>query len=189
MSNLEWLAVAISALSVWLTVIRTPWCWPVGLLGVTLYAGLFFTVKLYSDALLQVIFAVLQVYGWWQWTRAGSAQHGRQVSVLGGRGIALSLAAGATAAVALGTLMAHFTDAEQPWLDAALTAFSLVAQVWMARKYVQCWPLWLVIDVVYVGLYVSKALDLTAALYGVFVVLAALGWRQWHAARAPVPAP
>ncbi|MFF7709720.1 nicotinamide riboside transporter PnuC [Pseudomonas sp. NPDC007930] len=185
MSNLEWLAVAISALSVWLTVIRTPWCWPIGLVGVALYAWLFFTVKLYSDALLQVVFAVLQLYGWWQWTRGGAAHEGRPLSRLGGRGIALGLACGAAGALALGALMAHFTDAEQPWLDAALTAFSLVAQAWMARKYLQCWPLWLAIDVVYVGLYLFKGLNLTAALYVVFVALAALGWRQWRAAPAP----
>lgn len=181
MSALEWLAVAISALSVWLTVIRTPWCWPIGLVGVVLYGWLFFGVRLYSDALLQGVFAVLQLYGWWQWTRGGQRHDGRQVSSLGRHGLLLGLACGAAGALALGMVMASFTDAEQPGLDAALAAFSLVAQAWMARKYLQCWPLWLAIDVVYVGLYLVKDLNLTALLYAGFVVLAAMGWRQWRA--------
>jgi nicotinamide mononucleotide transporter len=76
--------------------------------------------------------------------------------------------------------MAHWTDAAQPWLDAALTGFSLVAQLWMAQKRLQCWALWMVLDVIFVGLFLYKGLYLTAALYALFTLIAVRGWLEWR---------
>src|SRR5476651_1477355 len=73
MSGLELFAAALGVIAVWLTVKQNPWCWPIGLVMVLVYSWIFFDVKLYSDMLLQVIYAALQLYGWWQWTRAGDA--------------------------------------------------------------------------------------------------------------------
>lgn len=181
MSGLELFAAALGVIAVWLTVKQNPWCWPIGLVMVLLYTWIFFEVKLYSDMLLQVVYAVLQLYGWWQWTRRGQVASGRAVTHLGNGPLLASLAAGALVSLALGAAMAHFTDAAQPWLDAALTGFSLVAQVWMAQKRVQCWPLWILLDVIFVGLFLYKGLYLTAALYALFTLLAVQGWRDWRA--------
>ena len=181
MSGLELFAAALGVIAVWLTVKQNPWCWPIGLVMVVLYSWIFFEVKLYSDMLLQVIYAGLQLYGWWQWTRGGDTSHGREVSRLDTRTLVLNLAIGAVGSLLLGAAMAHWTDAAQPWLDAALTGFSLVAQVWMAQKRVQCWPLWIALDVIFVGLFVYKGLYLTATLYGLFAVIAVQGWREWRA--------
>ncbi|VVM79495.1 nicotinamide riboside transporter PnuC [Pseudomonas fluorescens] len=181
MSGLELFAATLGVIAVWLTVKQNPWCWPIGLVMVLLYSWIFFEVKLYSDMLLQVIYAALQLYGWRQWTRAGETRQGRQVSQLGGQSIMVSLAVGAIGSVLLGAAMAHWTDAAQPWLDAALTGFSLVAQVWMAQKRVQCWPLWIALDVIFVGLFVYKGMYLTAGLYALFAVIAVQGWREWRA--------
>lgn len=181
MSGLELFAAALGVIAVWLTVKQNPWGWPIGLVMVLLYTWIFFDVKLYSDMLLQVVYAVLQLYGWWQWTRRSVALDGRQVTSLGGSALALSLSIGAVVSLGLGAAMAHFTDAAQPWLDATLTGFSLVAQVWMAQKRVQCWPLWIVLDVIFVGLFIYKGLYLTAVLYALFTLLAVQGWRDWRA--------
>ncbi|MBV4519003.1 nicotinamide riboside transporter PnuC [Pseudomonas sp. SWRI74] len=184
MSGLELFAATLGVIAVWLTVKQNPWCWPIGLVMVLIYSWIFFEVKLYSDMLLQVVYAALQLYGWWQWTRGGDASHGREVSRLGMGSVALGLTLGAIGSLLLGAAMAHWTDAAQPWLDAALTGFSLVAQVWMAQKRVQCWPLWIAVDVIFVGLFVYKDLYLTAALYGLFLLLAVQGWREWRVAPA-----
>lgn len=181
MSGLELFAAALGVIAVWLTVKQNPWCWPIGLVMVLLYSWIFFEVKLYSDMLLQVVYAALQLYGWWQWTRMGETTHGREVSRLDTRSVALSLAIGALGSLLLGAVMVRWTDAAQPWLDAALTGFSLVAQVWMAQKRVQCWPLWIALDVIFVGLFIYKGLYLTATLYGLFTVIAVQGWREWRA--------
>jgi nicotinamide mononucleotide transporter len=184
MSGLELFAATLGVIAVWLTVKQNPWCWPIGLVMVLIYSWIFFEVKLYSDMLLQVIYAALQLYGWWQWTRAGDASHGREVSRLDTQSVTLGLILGAIGSLLLGAAMAHWTDAAQPWLDAALTGFSLVAQVWMAQKRVQCWPRWIAVDVIFVGLFIYKGMYLTAALYGLFLLLAVQGWREWRAAPA-----
>ncbi|WP_207848514.1 MULTISPECIES: nicotinamide riboside transporter PnuC [unclassified Pseudomonas] len=181
MSGLELFAAALGVIAVWLTVKQNPWCWPIGLVMVLLYSWIFYDVKLYSDMLLQVIYAALQVYGWWQWTRAGTMHDGRDVTRLDRRSLLLGLGVGALGSLLLGAAMAHWTDAAQPWLDAALTAFSLVAQLWMAQKRLQCWALWFVLDVIFVGLFLYKGLYLTAALYALFTLIAVQGWREWRA--------
>ncbi|KAF1072972.1 MAG: Nicotinamide riboside transporter PnuC [Pseudomonas citronellolis] len=180
MSLLEWIAVAVNVLGVWLTARRVPWCWPVSVVAVALYGWIFFDVKLYSDMLLQGIFLVLQFYGWWQWSR-GRVDNGRvHVARLPLTLGVLSLAAGALGGVLLGWTMHHFTDAALPWLDSALTAFSLVASFWAARKYVASWWLWIVLDLIYTGLFWYKDLTLTAALYAGFVGLAVYGLQTWQ---------
>ena len=184
MSPLEIIASALGAWAVWLTVRQNRWCWPLGLIMVLMYAWIFYNGKLYSNMLLQGIYAVLQGYGWWQWTRGGSSQNGVHVSRLSPQSIQLSLAIGAVGALVLGYLMATFTDATAPWQDAALSAFSLVAQVWMAQKRVECWPLWIVLDLLFVALFVQQGLYPTALLYGVFTLLAISGWLTWRRDRA-----
>ncbi|WP_196479623.1 nicotinamide mononucleotide transporter family protein, partial [Xanthomonas translucens] len=84
-------------------------------------------------------------------------------------------------ALSLGWLMHRHTDAALPWLDAALSAFSLVASVWAARKRIANWTLWIVLDSLYVGVFVYKGLYPTAALYAGFVLLAIYGLRLWQA--------
>lgn len=180
MSPLELFAAALGVIAVWLTVKQNSWCWPIGLVMVLIYSWIFYDIKLYSNVLLQVIYAALQVYGWLQWTRRSQSQAVRAVTLLSPGATISGLGLGVAASLLLGGLMANFTDAAQPWLDAALTGFSLVAQVWMAQKRLQCWPLWIVIDVIFVGLFVYKELYVTAALYGMFLLLAIQGWREWH---------
>ncbi|WP_211440651.1 nicotinamide riboside transporter PnuC [Collimonas humicola] len=182
MSGLEIVAVIVSALAVWLTARRHLWCWPIGLVSVLLYARIFLVAKLYSDLLLQLIFAVMQLYGWWQWKSGASEQDSQHIQPqrLPKRGLLTGLLAGAAGSVVLGYAMASFTDAHIPWLDSALTSFSLVAQFWMARKYVANWWLWIAVDIIYVGVYIYKDLNLTAGLYAGFIVLALVGLRNWR---------
>ena len=79
MTTLELIASALGVLSVWLTVRQNPLCWPIGLVMVSLYGWFFFEVRLYSQVLLNGVFAAMQVYGWWQWTRGSGSEGGRPV--------------------------------------------------------------------------------------------------------------
>jgi len=88
----------------------------------------------------------------------------------------------------LGGMMARWTDAALPFVDASLTAFSLVAQYWTARRYIASWGLWIVVNVVYVGMFVFKELYLTAGLYALFIGLAVVGWRDWSRTAAALRA-
>ncbi|WP_375738122.1 nicotinamide riboside transporter PnuC [Pseudomonas boanensis] len=184
MSPLELSAAALGVLAVWLTTRQNPWCWPIGLVMVLMYSWIFFEVKLYSDMLLQLVYAALQLYGWRQWTRSSAGQGGRQVSRLTSAQLGIGMLAGTAGSMALGYAMANWTDAAAPWMDAGLTAFSLVAQWWMAQKRVECWLLWIALDVLFVVLFLDKGLYLTAALYALFTLLAVQGWNAWR--RDPV---
>ena len=83
-------------------------------------------------------------------------------------------------AAGLGTFFARATDAALPYMDSSLTAASLAAQWMMTRKYLENWIVWIAVDVAYVPMFIYKRLYPTAALYAVFLVLAAMGWVQWR---------
>jgi len=181
----ETAAAVVSALGVWLMARRRPLAWPVGLVSVLAYGWIFIDNRLYSDALLQGAFAVMIVYGWWGWQRH-LEDDGRVRPVPLARLPALRhLALGVAGALLLGAFMHHRTDAALPWLDAALAAGSLVAQWWQARRHTAAWWLWIVVDVVYVGMYLHKHLFVTATLYVGFVAIAVAGLRAWQHAAGP----
>jgi nicotinamide mononucleotide transporter len=178
----ELLAAAISALDVWLATKRSMISWPVTILASLLYLEQFRESRLYSDMLLQGIFVLFAIYGWWHWQRGlraeGSVRVVKPVLTVLLRDVAI----GVVLSVLLGYWMKQHTDASLPWLDAALTGFSLVGTWWGAQKYIANWWLWIVVDAIYVGEYAFKQLNLTAGLYAVFVLLAALGLRDWRRA-------
>ena len=182
MSLLECAAALVSALSVWLTARRQLAAWPLTLVASALYALVFSLARLYSDTLLQGVYALSAIYGWWSWRRGQTPAGEIAVRRVPPGELALGLLGGTAASLLLGFLMRRYTDAALPFLDAALTGFSLVAQLWAARRYLANWPLWLVLDTTYTGLFLYKQLYLTAALYAFFLVLAAMGWRSWRCA-------
>ncbi|MNV23086.1 Nicotinamide riboside transporter PnuC [compost metagenome] len=176
---LEWSAVGTSILGVWLMAQRRMLAWPVGLISVGLYAFVFIEARLYSDTLLQCAFATFLLYGWINWQRQDRPD-GRVIIVpLANHLLARDLGIGIAFGIALGAAMHSWTNAALPWLDAMLAALSLVAQWWQARRHTAAWWLWIVVDVVYIGMYAVKSLHATAGLYLVFVGLAAMGLRAW----------
>ncbi|TDW67340.1 nicotinamide mononucleotide transporter [Novosphingobium sp. PhB55] len=184
MSALEITAVAVSFLGIWLTARRQLLCWPVSLTACALYFKLFLDVRLYSDMVLQVLFGIAIVYGWTVWARGKDDAGEVIVSPLPPRRALIGLAAGAVGAIAIGWFTSRFTNAALPWMDAGLSSFSLVAQYWTARRHAASWLLWILVDVLYVGMFVFKELWLTAGLYAAMVGLAVLGYRRWQQARS-----
>jgi nicotinamide mononucleotide transporter len=154
---------------------------------VSLYLYIFFITKLYSDAGLQVFFLVMQFYGWYHWTR-GRVEHATSLSPvqrLSRRGWILTALGVAAGTATLGTVMHRFTDAALPYPDAFTTTLSVIAQFQLTRKILENWTLWIIADIVYIGVYTSKDLFWTAGLYVVFLVLCIKGYRDWS--RQPVP--
>ena len=182
----HWIEIAgllTTVLGIWLTTKRLLICWPITLLADFLYLAVFYQARLFSDALLQVFFVVFTLYGWWHWWRGVLAEGEVRVEPLNARGWIAGIAAGAAGALLLGALMVRI-GAALPHLDAALTSYSLVASWWGARKHIANWWLWIVVDVIYVGEYIYKALWPTAVLYAGLVALAVLGLRDWRRAEA-----
>ena len=140
---LEKIAVAAGLANVYLTVRQNIWCWPVGVVMVSLYIYIFFQAKLYSDAGLNVFFLVMQFYGWYEWTR-GPVEHARSlrpVTRLSRRGGIVTIAGVLAGTVVLGTGMHQHTDAALPYPDAFTTMLSVFAQFLMTRKILENWTL------------------------------------------------
>lgn len=178
----ETAAAVLSASAVWLTTRRSPWCFPVGLLSVSVYIWVYAGARLYSEVLLQCFWVVMLVAGWLRWLRNLDATGHVRVAPLAGRSAGIHLLAGLAGGLALGYTMHTYTNASLPWLDAMLTAFSLVGQFWQNRRHVAAWCMWIAVDVVYIGMFMNKQLFVTAVLYIGFVGLAAKGLRDWRRA-------
>ncbi len=184
MSVFEILGVITGILAVWLTTRQKIWCWPVGIVSVALFIVVFFRARLYAAMGLQAAYVALAAYGWYAWSHGGDGQGELPVSRVKAREAALLFGIGAASAVGLGWWLQHRTDEALPVLDASTTAFSLVAQWMQARKYLENWVVWIVVDVFYVGMSLSQGLMLTSGLYAIYMALAVLGIREWRASMA-----
>ena len=182
MSLAEWIAAALGLANILLIVRRSVWNYMFGLLMVTLYFFVFLEARLYSDALLQIFFFVVQVYGWWHWARVEAEAGEVVVDRLSPRLRLLWSAATAAGILAWGSLMRH-TNASFPMWDASVAGLSVAAQILMSRRYVENWMLWILVNLISIGLYAAKQLWPTTGLYIVFLVLSVLGLAQWL--RAP----
>lgn len=182
MSLLEWVAAALGLINVALVVRRSVWNYPFGIVMVSLYFFVFFEQRLYSDALLQIFFLVVQFYGWWNWLRS-KAETGEVVVLLLSWAARLRWLAGCAVATALwGWLMHRYTPASYPWWDAAVAMMSIAAQILMSRRYLENWMLWIAVDLAAIPLYAVKDLRPTVALYVLFLVLSIVGLIDWRRA-------
>lgn len=182
MSTLEIAAFLLGVANVALLVKRSIWNYPFALAMVSLYALIFRDARLYSDALLQLFFFVVNVYGWWSWSRAQAASGTIAVERMTAAARFAWLGGIAAAAALWGTLMHRFTDASYPWWDAAIAAASIAAQLLLAQRKIENWLLWMAVDIAAVALYAAKSLWLTAVLYVIFLGLSVWGLIDWRAA-------
>lgn len=181
-SALEIVAFVLAVLMVVLNMRVNPLAWPLAIVSSLLYFALFWNSKLYGDASLQILFALVALWGWWQWLR-GTEANGRTLHVraLDARARWLLIAALALAWPATGLFLRRYTDTDVPWWDAFPTAASVIGQWLLGRKYIENWAAWLVVNVVSVGLFAYKGLWLTMLLYTLFVAMSVAGWRAWRA--------
>lgn len=183
MSPIETAAAALGLVNITLIVRRSVWNYPFGLVMVTLYAFVFFGERLYSDAILQVFFFVVQLYGWWAWSRARADEGEVKVELLGWPARGAWLAGILVAAALWGWLMHSYTDAHFPWWDAGVAMFSVAGQILMSRRFLENWWCWIAADLLAIPLYATKAMWPTTALYVVFLGFAIWGAIDW--AKAP----
>jgi nicotinamide mononucleotide transporter len=186
-SLLELFAAIIGAVSVWLSVRQNILSWPTAIVNVILYVVVFYQAKLYADMGLQVVYAVLSIYGWYEWLYGGEGRSELRVTRTGPGLAALLTLIALSGSVLLGTLLRHATDAALPYMDSFLSSTSLVAQWMMTRKKLENWLVWIAVDVLYVGMFIFKGLYLTAGLYLVFLALAVKGYVDWRRSMRVAP--
>jgi len=179
LSNIELTGAVLGVINVYLVMRRSVWNYPFGIAMVVLYSFVFFQARLYSDALLQIYFFLIQIYGLWNWLHGRSEDGLVVVGALTTAtriGYAVATIAGA---IFLGWIFSHYTDAAAPWMDAAIAATSVTAQYLLSIRKIENWVLWIGVDVVAIGLYFWRGLFPTVALYAVFLILSVLGLVNW----------
>jgi nicotinamide mononucleotide transporter len=178
---LEWCGVFTGILCVWLAAKNNIYNWPIAIVSVIIYLFIFLESKLYADMGLQIYFLLMNVYGWYFWNKnKDNPAKERPVSMITHKEIILSLAGIIIFTYALGTFLYKNTDASFPFVDSFCTACSLMAQLFLARKVLQNWLIWIFVDIIYVGVYISKDLYATAFMYALYIYIAAVGYLNWR---------
>lgn len=179
-STVELLAVASAILYLLLAIRQNSWCWAFALVSTALYSWIFLAARLYMESVLNVCYFAVAIYGWYAWTRGTSASSTLQVSTrtLPYHGIALAVLL--LLAAVNGYLLESRTDAEFPYIDSFTTWAALWTTWLVAQKVLENWLYWLVIDSISIVVYWMRDLELTAALFVLYVVMIPFGFVSWY---------
>lgn len=179
MTIIEIIATVFWLLSVYYTVKQNMLCWPTWIIMVILYIYIFFDAKLYSDAILQVIFLFLQFYGWYFWKFWWKTKNELPIKTISNKWrISISFL---IIAISLWWwyFMSSKTDNALPYADAFILYLSLTAQLFLSFKILESWVLWIIVDVLSLWVYYTKWLYVTVGLYFIFLILATLWLLEW----------
>jgi nicotinamide mononucleotide transporter len=173
-SILEFTAAVASFIGVYLGTTGKRITWPWWVLSSSLYGVFFYQVDLFASAMLQIIFIGAAIYGWFGWAPTGAVP-----GTISTR-IRIRIAIGTIASVAFLSPVLANIGAAATWTDAFILIGSLVAQLLMIYEKYETWVLWLIVNVVATVQYLSLGYWFTALLYGVFAIVAILGWKRWR---------
>jgi nicotinamide mononucleotide transporter len=176
---IEIIAAILGVTGVWLTTRQIVWCWPVGLMNVTLSMIVFFDARLYYDFILQIFYFGLTLYGWYKWVFGKGNQDKLPVTVVSKTLLSWGIIILVLSVPLLGYVAAKYTNASLPYWDAFTTAGGIIATFWMARKILENWLAWIVIDIVCTFVYLYKELYAFSVLYFIFTILAVIGYVRW----------
>lgn len=178
----EVLGVITSLVYLYFSVRQIIWLWPFGIISSALFILIFFNSKFYADMGLQVYYLGVSIYGWVYWSRGGVDREEKSTLPVQRISRQLSLLLGVAAMVImLGIVyvLKSYTDSDVPWGDGFTTAGSIVATWMLARKVLEHWLVWIVVDSVAAGLYFYKGLYPSFLLYLIFTIIAVVGYFQW----------
>ncbi|MFK7865353.1 MAG: nicotinamide riboside transporter PnuC [Pseudohongiellaceae bacterium] len=176
---LELIAVVFAILYLVLAVKENILCWAAAAVSTLLFLFIFWEVKLYMESGLQVYYLGMAVFGWRQWRNAKGGAGNLPVTTWKARQHLLALAAIALLTFVSGYLLNSGTDAKLPFLDSFTTWASVVTTFMVARKVLENWVYWLVIDSLSIFLYIDRGLFFTALLFAVYIVIIFFGWFSW----------
>ena len=184
LTGLQWLevlAVALAILYLLLAIRQNIACWAAAAVSTLLYLYIMYRAGLYMESVLQLFYLAMAGYGWYEW-RHGGVGHGElKVSTWPLRYHVVAIAGVALLMLVSGALLSRYTAASLPFADSFTTWGAVVATFMVARKILENWFYWFVIDGVSIGLYLNRELYFTAALFGLYLVMIVFGYRAWLA--------
>ncbi|GGP49941.1 nicotinamide mononucleotide transporter [Shewanella algicola] len=185
-----WEAIAVMlALAYLILAMRTNiWCWSAAFLSTAIYTVLFWNVSLLMESVLNIYYMGMAVYGYWLWLHVPSVQQSQQHNVSSQLNITswtlkthtIVIAVTSLVSIVVGYGMANYTAAAFPYIDAATTCFAVMTTYLVAKKVLENWLYWVVIDVVSIYLYFQKGLMLTSGLFILYVAMAIAGYMMWR---------
>ncbi len=178
MSYWEIVAVTMGTLYLILAMRENSWCWVAAFIATCIFSGIFYTAKLYMEAGLQIYYAGMAVYGWWHWQYGGNNMP-IAISQWTAPKHLLTLSGILIFSFISGVLLSKNTQATFPFLDSIVTWGSLITTFMVTRKILENWLYWIALDSLAMCLYFNKGLYLTTGLFGIYIVLAILGFFQW----------
>ena len=180
--NLETLAVVLGIGYLVLAMRENSLCWYCAFFSTALYVWIFGDVDLYMESALNVYYMGMAIYGWSQWQRGGVDKTGVKIIRWTLKQHSIGVIGIFTISVISGYLLSKNTSAQLPYLDSFTTWGSVFTTVMVARKVLENWLYWIVINAVSIYLYIDRGLDQTAAMFALYLVLATLGFYAWKKA-------
>lgn len=184
-SLVEWLGTATGLLGVYLSIKEKALAWLFYILCYALYAYLSYSAALYAAMALNACFIPISIYGWWQWSRSPngteSAQPKDELRITGIKSAPLfwAIVICILGTIAIGTLLARYTEGAAPYLDSFATTASFLAQWMLSRKYIENWLAWIAADVAFIILWGSQGYWVAVAMFLIFTALAVFGYTSW----------
>lgn len=191
-SYLEFFGWLSGILAVALSARANIWSWPIGIVNVTLSFFLFYQVQLYPDMFLQVFFFVTNLLGWWRWAHPHPGEEDKKrelkVSYMASRELILVGLGGVAGTLVLGNFASNLHEwlptlfskpSASPYLDSFITVMSIVTTFYMIQKKVECWIIWILVDVVATYLYFVRDIKFYSLLYLLFTGIASYALWNW----------
>ena len=176
----EWLIFSTALLYVILAAIENVWCWLFGIISSALSIYLCFTGKLFLESGLQVFYVIIGIYGWYQWLYGSKEKSELRIISFSFLKTLYLVLIGCLLWVPFGFVAHRYSAQVMPYLDAFITAFSIVATWMTAKKIIENWLFWIIIDALAILLYAYRGFYLIALLYIIYTILAFVGYIQWR---------
>ncbi len=179
MSIEETIAVALALVYVIFAIKENSWCWYAAFVSVAIYVFICYQSKLYLETILQIFYLIMAVYGYLQWKKKDKKNESLHISTWSNEMLIYTIISASLVSIIVGYLFSTYTPTSMPYLDAPITIFSLLATYMVSKKIIQNWIFWVFINIGCILLYASKGLNLTAILYGLYVIIAFIGYFEW----------
>lgn len=192
-SILEITGTAVGILYLWLEYRASIYLWIAGIIMPAIYIFVYYNAGLYADFGINIYYLAVAVYGWcfWMWgqrkRKGGPVKTAETSDATNALPIIHTprkyylplLAVFLIAFVGIGKILIEYTDSDVPWWDSFTTALSIVGMWMLARKHIEQWLAWILVDIVSCGLYIYKEIYFTSALYGIYAIVAIFGYMKW----------
>lgn len=177
---LQIIGTLLGLLYLWLEYKANIWVWIIGAIMPLVHGILYLTSGIYADAAMQLYYVAAGIYGLVVWCRAPKTKDDGIIKHTPRGWIVRLVAVYVLLHVAIYLFLTECTDSRVPLFDSMSTALSIVAMWMLSRKLVEQWLVWLVVDMISVGLYIYKGIPITAALYTLYCILAVVGYMRWR---------